>query len=137
MEQAHAASRRDAHWDEVLRKQALARHLRVRLAAERAEEEDAHQAYLAAPSGYVLTRRVRISRNVGYNEEYPKEEIDKRTRQAALCSEYYAKMATADATASELKEAEKAPLGVVQPLPSGDADALGAWEGCPVAQNAI
>lgn len=55
-EQRHADARRDGHWAEVLRKQELARQLRIRLADERKAEEAARSAWQSAPDGATGSR---------------------------------------------------------------------------------
>lgn len=111
-----ADERRDAHWKEVLRKQALARQLRVRLMGEEAEAAEALRAYSSAPYG--ATGHV-------YNGLCVRMATAMEERQYACSQQLLNESDRCDSivkgTKKELETAEKAPEHVLQPLPD-DAD---------------
>lgn len=110
-EQANAAGRVQVHWDEVQRKQALARQLRARLATERIEMHSAQSQRNAAPYASSPSQYTSVAND---SQWYENQRLD-----AVLQS----RCSTVASTEAALKAAEAAPEPVIQPLPADDASA--------------
>lgn len=109
-ELSDAEQRQRLHWDEVRRKQHLARKLEAQLATERAEKSRAHAALEAAKHDYETA-------DFDVRSFYKGILIDKQRRHNDACT-------TCKYAERELKEALKSPTPVIQPLPKDEQAAL-------------
>lgn len=110
-ETGHADRRRDVHWAEMLRKQALALQLRARLQQETAELCDA-QAKLKhefAPDAISPGKHTPDENNVQYGQNQRLVQVVSRCQ------------GKVSGTAAELEAAEQSPPQVIQVLPSNES----------------
>ncbi len=111
-EAADAAARKRAHWAEVLRKQRLAAQLRIELSQLQSEGRRLDDEYNRYNTWYMNAKGGSW------------EEQNYRQSRNRLSSQRSANQSEQSRVSAELREAEKAPPPVLQPLPSGTNAAL-------------
>ncbi len=125
-ERADAAQRREKHWAEVQRKQALARKLRVELASLESEERQLRSKKDAAKRK--LAQNPQPHKRLRNDEDFRESIAHSTANDAYIAAEsiWSDKDRQVKSKEAELTEAEKAPTAVIEPLPAAESSALQA-----------